>query len=155
LQPIEKDIAALKEVVNKPEGGKNWRAEIDGQYFVVGVAGDILRWGEHNSICDDFCYNTLNYFRTKEEAEAKKAYDIAVGKVSRMINELNWEWEPNWDDSSEFKYHIFYDNNNDTYTKTSNSYVQYRLTIPYIKSGGIAEQIIKECKSDLDVIFKK
>ena len=54
-----------------------------------------------------FHLNRGNVFRTREEAEAKLAYNEAVGTIREYILEQNGDWMPS---SNENKYYLCHDN---------------------------------------------
>lgn len=49
-----------------------WRAEKKENYFYIDSCGDLYPCLEATDRIDDYRYLTGNYFKTKEEAEAKK-----------------------------------------------------------------------------------
>ena len=132
-----KQLESVKEV--------NWRAEKGGYYWIVNQFGVVCRMTENNLPIDDYIYSTLNYFQTKEQAEAYKEYLLALGKVTRRIWELNEEEE-----EEGFKYFIGYTGEYST-TWCHENY-DGLFKIPYMASKEIAEKIISELTPELDVI---
>ena len=59
--------AIAKEI--KPLKPLRWRAERNGNYYLVYTTMDIIEVYDHRTPLDDDHYNCGNYFRTKEEAE--------------------------------------------------------------------------------------
>ncbi len=132
---------------------KPWRAEKGANYYYVDSLGCIgLSCEKSYSECDHR-YLTGNYFQTKEQAEAHKAKLEAIGRVTHRILELN-EGYDYWAELSFTKYWVVIYRMGFQRFEPANccDYIP-ALILPKIKSEEIAEQIIKECESDLKLIF--
>ena len=70
---LKRDAFRDKEigVVSHFEPLKRWRAKYDGKYFVVGNEGVIFEDVDERYDMDDRRYILGNYFKTKEEDQAK------------------------------------------------------------------------------------
>ena len=131
-----------------------FRAKKDGKYWLLNTWGSIVYVYENNDEIDNFLHLTGNYFATKEETEAYKAYLEALGRVTHAVYELNDGWEPDWSDRNNkwCVYFEFYKNSWDINYDVSHS--QYPQIIPYLKSEDLAEKLIKDHRTDLEVIRK-
>ena len=76
-------------------------------YWFVPSSGMVstMRW--INSNTDNYRLSQGNVFRTREEAEAKLAYNEAVGTIREYILEQNGDWIPDWDEN---KYYLCQNN---------------------------------------------
>ena len=134
---------------------KDW----DDYYYIGG------NWAMYYSIYEDENDNNnnnndsnttiaiWNAFLTKQEAEKEVEKRKAIVRINNRIDELNDWWIPDWDDH--YKYNIYYNNN--LYAKCYKcDFTTYRKeshAIKYMQTEEIAEEIIKEYKNDLDIIF--
>lgn len=66
---------------------------------------------------------------------------------------MNLGWEPSWKNWNQYKYSICYNNNILNYQIDTWVDFKFSFIIKHIKSKEIGEQIIKEMKNDLDIIF--
>ena len=129
---------------------KRWRAPKNDSYLYVAdcdYIGKTFEWGEKY---DGYRYSTGNYFKTRGEAEKYRDTLLATQRVNDRIMKLNEGWVADWDDVVQQKWIIEYDCGFrcDYWTTTRNS-----LTLSYMKSFEIAEQIIKEFPKELKLIF--
>ena len=74
---LEELKALYEKVIGKEEkkasSNTRWRAEAEiGKYYYIDDFGEIGYTLEEGDDCDNFRYNTGNYFKTKEEAEEYK-----------------------------------------------------------------------------------
>lgn len=131
---------------------KNWRAEIHGHYWKIDN-GRVVRSTDSYDGYGDYNYNTLNYFKTRAQAEAYKEYQLAIGTVTRAIWDANGEWEPKWGDDGKTKTTIYYHHHEDGGWEFSNSFAAQDMAIfPYMKDQETAEQIIADYTKELECI---
>lgn len=78
----------------------------------------------------------------------------AISKLMNIAKYYNKDWKPNWSKQSESKYHIMYDNNNNTYTVDYNG--SYILNNIYFKNKEDATAVINNpnFRDILDIIYK-
>ena len=76
-------------------------------YWFVPSSGMVSTMIWKNSNTDNYRLSQGNVFRTREEAEAKLAYNEAVGTIREYILEQNGDWIPDWDEN---KYYLCHDN---------------------------------------------
>lgn len=122
------------------------------KYYYIDSYGEI--WGERdtNRYQDTYRYNTGNYFTTREQAEAKKEYDLAVGTVTRAITEANEGWEPNWENDNTEKCEIYYAHDGGNWAVMHYTTCQSNLVYPHCKTKGIANTIIENYTKELNII---
>lgn len=137
-----------------PKNDKNWRAKEEEEYFCIDVTGMIRCVEDFNNEYDNYRYNTLNYYRTEEEAEKARERQLAIGFLTRKINELNGDWEADCGDNNPRKYYIYYSFRNKEFTVDSTSSVKQSYTIPYMSSPEIADQILSENEKELSIIWE-
>ena len=108
---------------------------------------------DNNNVNNNNTIAMWNWFLTKQEAEKEVEKRKAIVRINNRIDELNDWWIPDWDDH--YKYNIYYNNN--LYAKCYKcDFTTYRKeshAIKYMQTEEIAEEIIKEYKNDLDIIF--
>lgn len=126
---------------------KSWRAKNGCGYWYISGYGDIFLYTEQNNDRSDYRYLTGNYFQTREEAEAYKARQEAIGRVTHAIIEAN--------EGKRGNYAIVWRNG-----KYDTLLVDYEphntavpLSMPPVLSEDIALSIISSHKEDLDLIF--
>ena len=112
---------------------------------------NIMTW--INSNTDNYRLSQGNVFRTREEAEAKLAYNEAVGTIREYILEQNGDWMPS---SDENKYYLCHDNPILPGTWCSNwKYYNYSGAIgAYAKSSQIIKDTIEKYPEELEIIRK-
>jgi len=130
------------------KGGKPWRAEKGKKYYYVSSNGNI-DYGYESGDVHDYYYITGNYFKTREEAEAYKARQEAIGRVTHKILELN---DGEYKDFNNHYWGIFA-KNNEFMSNSTPMGEYYAPILPHIASREIAEQIIKDHEADLKIIF--
>jgi len=108
---------------------------------------------EYNWDDDNNLIAVWNWFLTREKAEKELEKRKAIVRINKRINELNDWWIPDLEDYGE--YNIYYNNN--LYAKCYwwdfTTYRKESHAIKYMQTEEIAEEIIKEYKNDLDIIF--
>lgn len=145
-QALEK-IKELEEFIKGEENQERLK-----EYFHLSDMGGICMKKDVENIYDNYRYNTLNYFATYEEAEAKRDRDLAIGTVTRAIWEMNGDWKADWSDEQQPKWNIVLEPYG--YTPMWAKVSKYALIIPDMKSEEVAKEIIANYKKDLDIIFE-
>ena len=79
---------------------------------------------------------------------------LAISQLMNIAKYYNKDWKPDWSKQSESKYHIMYDNNNNTYTVDYNG--SYTLNTIYFKNQVDAQTVINNSnfRNILNVIYK-
>jgi hypothetical protein len=120
-------------------------------YWYVDEEGGVYRgtWADCNY--EKYRLSQDNVFRTKEEAEAKLAYNKAVGTIRMYILEQNGDWTP---DYREKKYYLCYSSWFTPHKWVSDlTRYNYRGVIgAYAKSEQIIKDTIEEYPEELEII---
>lgn len=131
---------------------KRWRAKYTESYFSTSFYWKPTRYTANDTDMAEYLYSEWRYYETEEEAIKERDKRLAIVRVNDAILSLNEWWKPDWKDDEE-KYSIIYERKYDGFAIANNSYSQRDLSISYMKSEEIAEQIIKEHQEDLKLIF--
>lgn len=131
---------------------KRWRAKYTESYFSTSFYWKPTRYTANDTDMAEYLYSEWRYYETEKEAIKERDKRLAIVRVNDAILSLNEWWKPDWKDDEE-KYSIIYERKYDGFAIANNSYSQRDLSISYMKSEEIAEQIIKEHQEDLKLIF--
>lgn len=79
----------------------------------------------------------------------------AIDKLMNIAKYYNGNWKPNWSKQGKYKYHIMYNNNDDTYAIKDNN-GSYTLNNIYFKNKEDAITVINnpDFRNILDTIYK-
>lgn len=105
---VEYDIAKIDNFdkwFNEVKEYKRWRAEKGERYWFIRPPLYIDSETELDSNFDDECWESGNYFKTKEEAESYCNYLVAL----QTIKDDTEEFEADWGDDSQRKWLGYYD----------------------------------------------
>ena len=146
IKDMRNKLASMEKELNKHEEHIQFPRTGDNYFFYL----------PNGSIEDCYATNDRikpNAYKIKEEA--KEAYNkaVAVEKVNRRILELQGEWIPNWNDVTEPKMYIVFDNDRNKFSITGWYTCKQYCPINVIKSRSLAEQIITEMNIELKIIF--
>jgi hypothetical protein len=149
IKALEDELAELKAHLNKPapEVKKTgWdRAKI-GEYYCAIDGIEVNTTFENRNIVDLKCYETANYFSSKELAERVKFEQDLFRKLRRFADENN---EPiDWKCAGSNKFEIFYDYAN-SMLKFNALYRHRSQGVVYFSSDDIALKAIQAFKDDL------
>ena len=147
IEAMEKQLASMKEELNKPDKYKHFPSKGDKYYYYnsIGIvcgstsADDELR---------------VNVYKTEKEAEKVYNKAVALEKVKRILLELQGDWKPDWNSFSESKYFIIFDNEYGLFSYTDAQILKHAELIPYIKTRDIVHTIINEMDKELRIIFE-
>ena len=98
-------------------------------------------------------YDTGLYFDTEEEAEQFIKEQTLIKKIKCWAKEQQGDWEPDWEDTDEFKYYI------KIYVKNEELWVDSSCTgntfskLPFFKSYEIAQACIDEFGDEILEVF--
>lgn len=92
---------------------------------------------------------TMPLLLDNEEREFFNSYRI----VKAVIDQLNGDWKPGWNDEDEEKYYIHYVYiSKKKFNIDSNEIFQISI-LPYCKNYEIAQKVIELCEPELKVLF--
>ena len=129
---------------------KRWRAEKWKNYWCIDSVWYVDSYIDDNDMADNFRYSTYNYFKTKEQTQEYLDYITALATVNNKIDELNDGWEHN---NELARYYIYYSNDEYGVDFVNVDWYISPLVIKYAKTEAISQQIIKDYKKELDIIF--
>ena len=99
-------------------------------------------------------YKNNNWFPTRELAEKQRDKNQAIARVKEYIAENFGVFEPDGGDDEQVKYTFYFNYNSNELDYVSPYCVKHYSPIGYIKSAEDLEQLMKDCKEDLETIYK-
>lgn len=87
----------MEKLIKKSKG--KWRPKIGEEYYYINEFGNGFYSVNSGCIGDNFCFDFVRVFKTREEADRYREIMKACKKAS---------FEPDWEDSSQTKYHFCY-----------------------------------------------
>lgn len=147
IKAMEKQLASMKEELNKPDEFKHFPSTNDEYYYYIST-GTI---SSNNALNDDL---KVNVFKTQNEAQKAYSKAVAVEKIKRRILELQGDWKPYFDDNYSSKYTIRYDHRDNSFVHDGWKRVKHCMLIPYMKDKDIVNTIINEFYQELKLIFE-
>lgn len=142
-------IIDLSEYEEVKETERNWKPAYGKTYYFVDDWGRAVSKLWEDSLYSQWRYNTLNCFRTEQEAKSYRDYLIAVGKVTRRIWELQGDWDYGAGNESIGIYIIDWHINGFSIEEFE---VGSITKLPYLRSRNLANQIISELTPELEII---
>jgi len=122
-------------------------------WFIDEVNKKQLSLWENDNI-DNKRLKNHNVYLTEAECDKQIAKNKALNKIKTYIKDNFEEFVPNWRNINEHKYSLYYDYVDKEWNICDNySYRELNL-LPFLKSEKQAEQIIKDCKKELDILIK-
>ena len=118
-----------------------FKREINNKYWFIDRFGEVDSYFDHKDLADNHFYNIANYCTDREMMEQRALHET--------LNRLLWRYsmehggrEIDWS-STESKYRITYDFEDNKWTLSSNSYLS-TVGATYFVAREIAENAIKE-----------
>lgn len=108
-QEEREQLISLAEKGNKVNPKKRWRAERYETYYWIDTDVRIFKSNECGRESDNFCYQTHNYFKTKEDAEFARKRILVYQELKDYALKYN-ESEFDWNNREQYKYYIFCNN---------------------------------------------
>lgn len=152
-QALEK-IEELKAFIEQEDSKRVWKPSGHEKYFVIAGNGEVCMpsWSADNE--DYERWEMGNVYRTREEAKAAVTKQKALVRINRYIEEHFGKWEPDWESTDEYKYHITYRHYSKSFTYEYCQTLQFCSLIPFLKEESHAEQLIEDMEGDLRCIFQ-
>ena len=144
LQKQLEEYEEKKTVWDLEEGNEYWFTN-----SVLGVHKDKRK---HRAI-DKWRRGSGSIFFTKEAAKKEAKRRLAITKVNKRIDELNDGWEPDWENTNQSKYMIYYVYSQDEFDIWNYRSTKDEIVLNYMESSYLAEQIIDEMEDELRIIF--
>lgn len=95
-----------------------------------------------------------NVYLTEEACNKQIAKNNALNKIKTYILDNFGEWEPDWSDTEQQKWYIYYDYLNKRFYAIGTWFGKSICLIPYLKSLEQASQLIKDCEKELKTLFE-
>lgn len=146
--------------LTKPTGRMKVLPEIGTSYCYIDNEGYTYCPTFTNQLFDLEMFIHGNMYHDRESAEKAKPEYLAwlnsTAKVLSRIAELNpEEWEPDWEDRTEYKYYFIYESDRGKITTDWWSTRYFLPTPHYMATEEIAEQILAEMPEDVERIVRR
>lgn len=143
LSEEEKEqLMSLVEKANKPKTGR-WKPKKAEKYWamsIIAINGTTkICWNDNEF--DERSFAIGNVFKTEEEAKFALEKRKVESELQDIADELNDGWEPDFTNSAEQKYNIFYDYRSNTIVVDRNQ--THKFAVVYFKNETITEEAIK------------
>jgi len=122
-------------------------------WFIDEVNKKQLSLWENDNI-DNKRLKNHNVYLTEAECDKQIAKNKALNKIKTYIKDNFEEFVPDWEDEMEYKYNLYYDYVVKEWYIYDNRYCRKLHLLPYLKSIEQAEQVIKDCEKELDILIK-
>ena len=150
---LERRIKQLEAVVGKIEADSEpefERAEKNASYCSVQLDDGcrvVMRREEHWSVDNNY-YNLPNYFYTKERAQEVADKIKFLLKLERLHDIYCPDYKPDWNDSEEYKYLVYFDHSKRKYCWDSFAYSEYATHV-YFPTKEIAQKVCDVLNNEL------
>jgi hypothetical protein len=140
------------EELPEKKGGRIWIPEAKKGYFYAGYFGTGKKLYYQQKM-DKFNLAIGNMFETEADAAFYLKKLKALAKIKKYIADNFEPWEPNWDDSSEEKFFIYYLCSSESLDWSYTNVDREGLVLPYFKTSDEAIEVIDKFEPELRVIF--
>lgn len=112
LEELEKKYKELGEEIErlKTQSAVRCRVDFGCEYFYIDEDGDIQSEEDNDWCCDEYRFNIRNYFKTEEEAYKVLDKILIYNKLKDLALKLNEGKTIDWEDNTQEKFYIYYDN---------------------------------------------
>jgi hypothetical protein len=117
-------------------------------YWIVGREGSIASQTWSDDTVDNQRLEVGNVFRTKEEAEK----EVARRKVMKKLKDLAGGFVPNWRDTVQYKWYVYYSFKGEEFYVNGCSYLNTPMQI-YFPTREAAQHAIDVLGDELDVLL--
>ena len=148
LENLDQVKKYISEIDNKPKIEKGTL-----YCFIDEVNKKQLSLWENDNI-DNKRLKNHNVYLTEAECDKQIAKNKALNKIKTYIKDNFEEFVPDWEDEMEYKYNLYYDYVVKEWYIYDNRYCRKLHLLPYLKSIEQAEQVIKDCEKELDILIK-
>ena len=84
--------------------------------------------------------------------DSEAEWFTAYRTVKSVIEKLNGDWKPNWQDFDQVKWELGYSNKESKFSGISTNHWHYSI-MPYVPDKETAEKVIALCEPELKVLF--
>ena len=144
----------IKDQIEELEGEKKrWKPKEGETYWYIDCEGDIIEDKWYDGSVESFRFGQRNCFKTEKEVKKDLKWLNALAKVSDYIEE-NHYFVPDWN-GNENKFFFTYNYKDKEFSCDYYHYCSSVLSqLPLVTSLTAGEDVIKNCKADLEIIFK-
>lgn len=152
------DIINFDEWFEEVKEYKRWRSEKGERYWFIRPPLYIDSETELHSSFDDECWESGNYFKTKEEAELYKRKLVANQKLidtaKKAWFEFNGSEGPDWESSKPSAWRYFIEFDHETHRFTINGYDSLQIAgVVYFPTEESAQAYIDNNPEDMKLLF--
>lgn len=158
VKRLEQQITELRlKILESKADKKPYEVEVPEDledYYYVDELGKVHSIGEKLNYYDfEKAYLRGLAFKTKEEAEQFDKERILIKKLKDWAKKYNDGWTPSWNETSEAKYCVEYNNYPEEFIVDYYSGIVTFSKLPYFKSREIAEQFMKEFGEEIKEVL--
>ena len=158
VKRLEEQLTEVRiELLERKADKKTYEVEVPediGDYYFVSELGAItLLKDVFFSAAYEKVYQRGLAFKTKEEAEQFDKERILIKKLKDWGKKYNDGWTPSWNETSEAKYCVEYNNYPEEFIVDYYSGIVTFSKLPYFKSREIAEQFMKEFGEEIKEVL--
>jgi len=95
-----------------------------------------------------------NVYLKEADCDKQIAKNEALNKIKTFIKDNFDTFVPDWEVEDENKYSIYYDYKDEEWDYYFNDNFRELTLLPFLKSEKQAEQLIKDCRKELDILIK-
>jgi len=148
LENLDQVKKYISEIDNKPN------IEMETEYWYINefIEKEYTSWDNY-----EYDKNTLknhNLYLIEADCDKQIAKNKALNKIKTYLKDNFEEFLPDWEDEDEDKYNLYYDYEDEEWDYCSNGNFRELFLLPFLKSDEQAEQVIKDCKKELDILIK-
>jgi len=150
---VSDDQLAKIEEILKPKS-KRFVPKMDEEYYTIDEFGFARNFKWECCEKDEYALGQNNVFQSKEEAEQHAEYLQAISDVTNYCydNDLVLE-DVDWDSLVKLKYLISYSNSGKIFRYSGHRTLEFKCSLPYLKSDDACQQVIDEQKDNLEIVF--
>jgi len=148
LENLDQVKKYISEIDNKPKTEERTK-----YWFIDEVNKKQLSLWENDNI-DNKRLQNHNLYLIVEDCDKQIAKNEALNKIKTFIKDNFDTFVPDWEVEDENKYSIYYDYKDEEWDYYFNDNFRELTLLPFLKSEKQAEQLVKDCKKELDILIK-
>ena len=143
----------LNQLIKQKENqGKKWKPNHLEKYWGYNVNYKVFNALWEADTCDYFKYRNNNCFKTREEAVKALKRIEALHYIREYIWDNDFELIPDWSDDEQKKFYVMYSHRSKLFT-IGIAYFDLNLELPYLKTVENWNQVIDNCKEEMEIVF--
>lgn len=148
---ILENLDQVKKYIEEIESKKD--IEEGTEYWWVNEKNKISSCFWEDDSLDNALLNNHNVYLNESDCDKQIAKNEALNKIKTYIKDNFGEWKPNWNDISEDKITIYFNNESRCWSYNTNWSNKTLTLLPHLKSQEQAKQLIKDCEEELNVLI--